>query len=355
MTFGPHHYVPVLKVKRGEKAALRALAPALRPRITPLLEIVERKADKAPTVEGHLDNAFKDLAASAALFPRVFLDAREIADDGPPAALQVFQRAHAAGMVFSPVTGLQRTADLGAALAHRGHGLALRVTRQEAEAGGLPAAITKFLAQHKLAINEVDLVVDLGPVDDMVSAGVMALMDACLSQIPNLPGWRTVTVSGCAFPQSMGVVETQSHLTMERAEWVAWRDGLHATRGTRARLPTYSDCAIQHPSGVEDFDFRYMQVSAAVRYTLDEEWLLIKGESTKKTLPSEQFPKLATRLVYGHLHGQFHGVGHCTGCALMKSAADGAPGLGSAEAWRRLGTIHHITKVMEGLSTLPWP
>ena len=40
MTFGPHHYVPVLKIKRGEKKALAAIEPSVRQRITPLLEIV---------------------------------------------------------------------------------------------------------------------------------------------------------------------------------------------------------------------------------------------------------------------------------------------------------------------------
>ena len=31
MTFGPSHYVPVLKVKRGEKGALQRINPVLRP------------------------------------------------------------------------------------------------------------------------------------------------------------------------------------------------------------------------------------------------------------------------------------------------------------------------------------
>lgn len=34
MTFGPDHYVPVLKVKRGEKSALNVISPLLRSRIT---------------------------------------------------------------------------------------------------------------------------------------------------------------------------------------------------------------------------------------------------------------------------------------------------------------------------------
>ena len=56
MTFGPDHYVPVLKIKRGEKAALQLVAPFLQEKMTPLLEVVERKGG---AIGNHLDKAFK--------------------------------------------------------------------------------------------------------------------------------------------------------------------------------------------------------------------------------------------------------------------------------------------------------
>jgi hypothetical protein len=98
-----------------------------------------------------------------------------------------------------------------------------------------------------------------------------------------------------------------------------------------------------------------MQVSAAIRYTTNTQWLLVKGESTRSIRPGEQFPELATRLVYGHLRHHFAGVGHCPACKSIKEAADGVPGYGSAEAWRRLGTVHHVSEVIRGLNSLPWP
>ena len=90
MTFGPDPYVPILKVKRAEKAALGQLSPVLRPRITPLLEIVERKEKQ---IEEHLETAFKNLAENVKGYPRCFLDARESEPDGPAAAVAVFGRS----------------------------------------------------------------------------------------------------------------------------------------------------------------------------------------------------------------------------------------------------------------------
>ena len=352
MKFGADHYVPVLKVKRGEKKALQAIAPPLRSRITPLFEIVQRKEK---TLSAHLDTAFKGLADAARPYRRCFLDTREIEPDGQAAATEVFERADAAGMIFTPVTGLTRTTDTAAALAHQSNGIAIRLTRAEFEAGRIARGLPEFLTNHDLGDAEVDLIVDLGAVDQLVTQGVANFADSFLADVPDQRRWRTLTLSACAFPIGMGGVETNSHAFVERCEWQAWRASLFANRRTIVRLPTFSDCAIQHPSGVEDFDPRIMQVSAAVRYALSEKWLIIKGESTRSVPPSQQFPQLATQLTYGHLLPYFAGPTHCDGCGSMKAAADGAPGLGSPEVWRRLGTIHHLTRTAEELASLPWP
>lgn len=351
----PRHYVPVLKVKRGEKAALQSISPALAPRITPLLEIVERKPDKAPTLAGHLQSAFKGLADAVRPFGRFLLDTREIEPDGTAGALAAFSLASTTGTPFTPVTGISRSVGIAAALDHRDNGIAIRLTRREFETGRLPGGLNDFLARHGLTHEEIDLIVDLGPVDDLVLPGVTAFAEGFLAAVPDPSRWHSLTLSGSAFPSSMAVVERDSEVRVERTEWQVWRDVLLPDRKRFPRIPGYSDCGIQHPKGVEGFNPQTMAASACVRYALENDWLLIKGESTRRRPPSEQFPELAKRLVYGALSADFAGEGHCEGCAAMKAAADGAPRLGSAEAWRRLGTIHHITLVAEQLAALPWP
>ncbi|MCH7530391.1 MAG: hypothetical protein IIB36_01345 [Gemmatimonadetes bacterium] len=353
MSFGPDHYVPVLKVKRGEKTALGLVAAASQDHMTPLLEVVERKKEK--TLAAHIETAFKDLAKNLSGYSRCFLDARELAPDGPSASAAVFGRAKAERISFTPVTGIERSEDVAAALSYRTQGFALRLTRDEFERGTLRSTVPEFLGDHGLAPEEVDLIVDFGAADDMVVEGILRLTDAFLADVPHHRRWLTLTVSGSAFPSSMGRVGRNSHVLVERSEWIAWRDGLFALRGDIERLPTYSDCAIQHPAGVEDFDPRLMAVSASIRYTESDDWLLIKGQSTRKTPAKQQFPQLSTQLVYGSLRSRFAGGSHCRGCQSMWEAANGVPRLGSAEVWRRLGTIHHLTCVTEELPALFWP
>lgn len=355
MIFGPHHYVPVLKVKRGEKKALQDITASVRSRITPLFEIVEWNHKNVPTIDKHLETAFRDLDEAARRYTRCLLDARELEPAGFSAAAAVFEKAAAAGITFTPVTGLSRTADIASALVHRSNGIALRLKREEFEQGSLGRDVREFMVRHGLSHEEVDLIVDLGPVDELVYDGVATLATAFLADVPDKTRWRTFTLAACAFPDSMGGIERNSHSYAERNEWNVWRDELYANRRHLERLPTFSDCGIQHPKGVEGFDPRTMQASAAIRYALQRQWLLIKGAGTRVTPPSQQFPQLASRLVYGRHHVEFFGVRHCPGCAGMAAAADGASGLGSPEAWRRLGTIHHITSTVEGISVLPYP
>ena len=210
-----------------------------------------------------------------------------------------------------------------------------------------------FLRREDLSPPNIDLIIDLTSITDLIGDGIAYLSKEILADVPFLQKWRTLTLSACSFPKSMGVVEKNSYELVQREEWIAWRDYFHKQRKTLARLPTFSDCAIQHPAGVEGFDPRIMQASASVRYTLAEQWLLIKGQSTRFARAEIQFPVLAKRLVAGDLKVYFMGATHCMGCKSMKAASDGAPKLGSAEAWRRLGTIHHVSMVMHGLDSLP--
>lgn len=353
MQFGSDHYVPVLKIKRAEKAALSAIGNAHAGAVTPLLEVVKRKSDTP--LNRHLDTAFKDLAQSLSNLSRCFLDPRELEPDGDSAALDVYERAASELIDFVPVVGLSRTAGLAPALEFRNGGTALRLTRAEMEAGSLSSKITAFLKKNQLPEESIDLIMDLGDVGEMVPIGVSALATRFLQSVPKHAAWRTFTISGCAFPKSMAVVGRNSFHLADRSEWVCWRDTLHAKRKALTRLPTFSDCAIQHLLGVEDFDPRTMAPSASARYTAKDHWLLVKGVSVRKILPSLQFPKIAQH-VAGNSFGKFYrGPKHCLGCKCISDAANGAPRLGSLEAWRRIGTMHHITTVLEDLGSLRWP
>lgn len=349
MNFDYQHYVPILKSKRGEKCALTLLKPNIRQNITPLIEIPER-TDKA--LQEHLNNAFNGLAKAVAPYTRIFLDAREAAADGTIAADEIFKRAWAEKIRFTPVTGITRIFDTLAALKYNVNGLALRVTREEFELGGLTSNISKFVNSHFLEERQIDIIIDLGDISELITPGAVVFTNKFLATIPNQSLWRTLTVSACAFPKGIGFISSHSSQEVARIDWLAWKETLKLLHRAGKRLPSYSDYAIQHPAGVEGFDPRFMSSSAAIRYTTGDRWLLIKGESTKTTGSVKQFRCLAEQLVRGFHSAKFYGATHCEGCTGVVGAADGIPGLGSQEVWRRLGTIHHLTTTVEGVTHL---
>lgn len=344
---GHHHYVPVLKVKDGEKRALRQLPGPIAAVVTPLLEIV-RRTDKP--IGKHLDTAFKGLDKAVSPFQRYFLDCREIEGDGAVAAATVFARAAALGKPFIPVTSVSRSVDVAAALAHRAHGIGLRLSREEFEAGTLTASVSGFLSKHGVSPSEVDVIIDLGAVDQMIVPGVEALAEQFLADVPHLGSWRSLILSACGFPRSLAGVKADSNGTFDRVDWRHWHDCIFSPRASLARLPTYSDCGIQHRDGVEGIDFSKIKPAAAIRQTCDASWHVDKGRSIRDH-GGDQFQTLASNVVTAT-----HAVAaHCAGCDALHRASSNPNGMKSLGKWREYGTIHHITLTVERLASLPFP
>jgi hypothetical protein len=325
-----HHYVPVLKLKRGEADALRALTPATKGSLTPLIEMVPiptdlDTGDEKETLEEHVDPDIAKLVTAWGTKDAFFLDPGEVAAAMSATMMAgaeyVFSEAQGQGLLFIPVTGVSRTSvEQAAALKHKTRGICLRISQDDlVRSSTLATEITTFLNANALKEANVDLVIDLGSIIGQTAFVISAASNLALSLMPSLTSWRSVTVVASAFPADMGVVPTFASKTIERTEWISWLS-LHAARAKMVRLPTYGDYGIQNPAGADGFDPRYMQVAATIRYTLDQEWLLIKGQSTKTQGGSVQFPRLAKQLIG---HASYYGAKHCSGCKEVDDCAKG--------------------------------
>ena len=149
----------------------------------------------------------------------------------------------------------------------------------------------------------------------------------------------------------MAAVPTHGHILVPRTEWAVWKL-LHSRRATLPRMPNFGDYGIQHPNLPEGFDPRFMQVAPSIRYAGPDEWIILKGQSTKVSGAAVQYPLLATKLMG---MPEYCGSGHCDGSACVDKCSSNTAGLGSLEAWRRIGAIHHITVSVEELAQMPFP
>lgn len=356
-------YVPVLKAKQGELGALKELTPAVWDRITPLLEVtpppfdyVEGAYAKAP--EAHLADVMTKLADTLSAHPRAFValpdSFREPDSLAAPYSVvpdTFFTGLRANGIEPMPVIGVNsRDPFLDVLLLADNHGLALRVTLEELDPDDSSRAerIDHVISLLFSAGREVHLLLDLGSVTEATGLSTSQwrrLVRGALPDTPRLDEFASVTVLGSSFPRDLRDVEAASTSELPRVEWALW-ESLHAGRGAAAPLG-FGDYPISHPQ-INEIDPRQMRMSANIRYTTADSWLLIKGRNVRD-YGYEQFNELARTLV---AHPKYSGQNFSWGDDFIAKCAQDLAGPGNATTWRKVGTNHHITLVADQLATL---
>lgn len=352
--FTSKRYVPILKSKQGERQALGGISDAVKDKLVPLLEVDSVPEDR--DLDHHCTLNLSPVAQTWGTERPLFLDpwlvAAESSTTGIDGAEFAFRHAASTGLTFVPVTGLRRSPlEIAAAVGHSGLGICLRVEEEDLESPTLAQDLDDFLASHGKSHDAADIVIDLSAITGERVARIRGLFRTYTTAFPNLMRWRTVTIAASAFPRNMSAAQGNGATCIDRVEWLAWL-GLYQTRGDLLRLPMFGDYAIQHPELMEGYDPRFMPPSANIRYTVDNQWLILKGQSVRRVSGVTQYPALAANLMGRR---EFMGVGHCAGCADIQRCANGAAGMASGAPWRRIGTVHHLTHVTSQIGQLVWP
>lgn len=357
--FDEYHYVPVLKGRQGEYGALAEADDQVRSNVTPLLEIPPIPWDfeveaPAKSTEAHVGDVAARIERCWGKDRRIFIDAGllseedRIADRHPLAV--VLDSARDVGITAVPVTGLGRgdayDAAVAEALAADGRGICLRLEGEDLEEPeDLPEILAGVVSTLGLTAEDVDLVLDFGPIsaEQRWTAATARLL---LAALPDVESWRTLTLLASSFPVDLSGVDGNSIGLISRAEWLVWQS-LHARRDRLSRLPTFGDYGISHPVPRE-VDPRIIQRSAAIRYTTDDEFLIVKGRSIRLHGP-EQHYDLAAELV---ARPEFHGDGFSWGDSYIAARARRESGTGNGMTWRKAGTSQHLAFVASQLANL---
>jgi hypothetical protein len=360
--FNHKHYVPILKGKAGELKALGTLSSPDKKRLTPLFEVTEPDWDydadtPKKTIDEHLAKLPEQIARRWGTTSRIFVDlgiidpADTMASGSHPVSHLFRELAHA-DVIAVPVTSPERDdmfqAAVAAEAATRGLGACFRVGGDVLDDPDLPAIITDMLGAVSLPPKDVDLVLDLRYIDPTWARRSAVLVAGLLHSLPHIPDWRTLTVASTAFPQSMMGVPV-GVTKMPRAEWTMWQ-AIGAGRAL-PRRPSFGDYAISHPEGL-DVDPRLMQASATIRYTIKDEWMILKGRGVRNVSAGgyQQFPALCKTLIK---LPEFSGSSFSYGDKYIFDCAQGTVSNGNLTTWRHVGTDHHMTFVVKQLASLP--
>lgn len=350
--FDHTHYVPILRWKRAERWALADLPHSTCDVITPLFEPTTwafADTKKRKTLESKISNIAEDLLQYWGQDP-FFMDfglvpanARSYA--GRDSFLLMAKEARSQQLHLIPVTGLGRGQAVQSAvkevISTDGYGACFRLFRNDLGDAAVQTHITNLLTELQIQPNNVDLIVDLQCVDQITPDYA-----SLIRQVPFLDNWRTFTVAGGALPKDLSDFDPGKGLH-PRWEWRKWCECIQARE--TPRLPSFADYTIQHPLFEEPPDGA--APSASIRYTTDEDWVIIRGLSVRRDDANgfQQWPANAEILC---MQPEFLGAAFSEGDRYIEEMSKQTAHPGNAESWLRAGFNHHVIFVVQQLATL---
>jgi hypothetical protein len=192
-----------------------------------------------------------------------------------------------------------------------------------------------------------DLILDFGPVSDD-GAGAMAarLARFVLPQLAD-SGWRTLVLASGAFPVNLTGVSPFAVARMPRHDLELWRN----LRTLKLNCPLeFGDYAVTHPITPVGVPFA---AAPQLRYTLGDEWLVIKGRRQDRR-GHQQFFDICQE-VLNQAGSRAPGPDASWGDERIHLAAGQTTGdtvrvgPGNASTWRSIGTSHHLAYVSRRL------
>lgn len=353
-SFGSNHYVPVLFTKAGERDAVGDIDDHQKDGFTPLWVVHPIDFDfelnqPKKSIDEHLDKLPGNL--NRVWNRPAFIDTLHVEDetmaDGRHPLEWIVAAADENGQELVPVIAPERLREArDAARNLLAAGTASDVClRLGIEHWGDDQQIDDLLTAVGVGRAETHLVLDLrgeaGPASRLA-------LSSTLRGLPSPNEWKTLTVTATAMPQTPppghGIHE------IARQEWINYR-GIVDSGSFGGRQPTFGDYAIAYPDPFDDVDPRILQISAKLKYTCDEKWLLGRGDLFKGTGGrsggGESIRPVAAAI---SSHSEFE-IPHCAGEDWIVAAADNGP-TGAPRTWVRVGTAHHILRVLGQIGSM---
>jgi hypothetical protein len=365
--FGPKHYVPILKWKRAEQNALGALVlnDAQKKDITPLIQLVMPKPKSSDGPQKQFDSVIAKFREKLPELPQqilklwgsspIFIDVSLLYTTTLKVDClgTITAAGHQLGLHLIPVLHVSDDPELKKAIRSSAKryssGLCLRLVPNDlTDIPTLNTQFESFLSWSGLAEVDIDLLVDTKE----IGVGAYAGYVNASRKIYNLPKWRTFIFASGAFPSDLLKYKIDEENLIPRDDWKNWLDQMSGNG--EIRKPTFADYTIQHPIYKESSQFFHPTTS--IRYTLDNEWLIMKGRKQKFEL------YLANAKLLADDKTRYCGSGFSSGDKYIADKAKHYPvyikdpkvkGTGSTESWLTAGINHHLVLTAHQIANLP--
>ena len=259
----------------------------------------------------------------------------------------IFQDLRNYNIKAIPVTGLERDLafqkEVYNVAVQDDLGVCLRILIEQAAKPNFTQKINDFLDAYNQSPTEIDFILDLGAPNFVPIEGFTKMVSAIYTSIPYISKWRTITVCGTSFPQSMAQLNRGAQF-IKRYEWQFYKK-LVQSLDSKTKLPRFGDYAIAHPI-VFNVDMRKVKPSASIRYTVDDHWLIIKGSNIRDN-GNGQFVDLSKSLLSTKY---YKGKSFSKGDEHIYDCARACVNPGNLTTWRWIGTNHHMEKLVQDIA-----
>jgi hypothetical protein len=275
MTTNASFYSPAVKWRMGEYQAIFRLPETAKAHLRPLIIVPSIEYDFEDgepkcTVHDHATKFVKRYAAKWKLRP-AWVDV-DSALHGEKIGKKSFIEFLFEGLismkgkvipVISPDYDVPVIGDLAEAASNVGEGLCVRLRLENLMHPQANARLQKLLNSTGAAAADTDLLIDLGnPTYEPYSVFAKGLT-AALSKLTDLDQFRTFTILGTAFPESMAGQIPNGAIV--RHDWLFYKEFVKSLPAG-FRKPTFGDYTTVSPAFKADFDMRKIKPAGKVVY-----------------------------------------------------------------------------------------
>jgi hypothetical protein len=327
-------YIPILKWKQGEQGALKELEDSIKDKIVPLIEITPDF--NFSKLKDSLNN-WKNRYFYFDILPEVY------EENSGEIYFDLLSQCDPKYVI--PVVFLSDNKDaIKEANNYSKNGIAIRITSDDLD--DLDSSLMEL--KDEFGYNNIDLIIDLREINENNFGEKKIVAKALLPDIPEIQSFRNIILSSSAFPKTLSSFGKYEIHHISRYDYQLWSSLLYLEKRYNIKLK-YSDYCINHPSFFEYIPG--MSPAFNIRYSTNDSFIVIRGDSTKKGgLDVENVVSLCQKLInLKDFSGQDFSWGDNY---IFTRCSKGIEKCGNLSTWRKVGTNHHITFVVNQLSSL---
>ena len=347
------NYLPCIRWKQGEYLALEKLSLLARNYIMPLFEVAEIGFDfenrkESKSIDEHLNSFAKRVkgkwGTDECFIDLPFISSTERMMNGDHPVTFIFNNLRLKGVNALPVVGIKQDMSHRKAIYNTlkidNRGICIRVSLEEATEPDFNENLEKLIHDINMRPENCDFILDLkAPPNFEPLIGFANLIESIVRDIPNLNSWRSFGILGTSFPTSLsGIKHGISFLP--RNEWLLYKELVQNLQNSDLRIPTFGDYVINHPDVIY-MDMRLIKPKANIRYSLDESWLIARGENVRD-YGLGQHKELCNLIIK---HPEYYGASFSAADKYIHECAQGNASTGNLTTWRWVGTNHHLELV----------